>query len=129
MTRTAKPIPNNAKELKDEATDKELSAEIVKSGKPAKRLGGRWNKGFEQRNEIERPLAPRGGGKAEAEHVFRPGNVGKVEEYRGRGHTKLAGKHVSADGLVSRGGQRRIPPHGFLKTHTTARNGQRTPSF
>ena len=84
MTRTAKPIPNNAKELKDEATDKELSAEIVKSGKPAKRLGGRWNKGFEQRNEIERPLAPRGGGKAEAEHVFRPGNVGKDEEYRGR---------------------------------------------
>ena len=62
----------------------------------------------------DKPLAGRNQGKAEREGVYRPDNVGKIEEYRARGHTKVAGKHVSADGLVSRSGYRRIPPKGLL---------------
>ena len=95
--------------------DKELPEEIIKSEKPAGRFRGRWNSGFDDRHESERPLAPKGGGKAEAEHVHRPGQISKVEEYRVAGHVKLAGKHVSADGLVSRSGRRRIAPEDLLR--------------
>jgi hypothetical protein len=54
-------------------------------------------------------------GKAEREGVYRPGNVGKIEGYRAAGHTKIAGKHVSADGLVSRRGYRRVVPEALLR--------------
>jgi hypothetical protein len=58
----------------------------------------------------DKPLAGRNQGKAEREGVYRPDNVGKIEEHRARGHTKVAGKHVRADGLVSRSGFPRILP-------------------
>jgi hypothetical protein len=63
----------------------------------------------------DKPLAGRNQGKAESEGVYRPDNVGKIEEYRARGHAKVAGKHVRADGLVSRKGYRRIAPEKLLR--------------
>jgi hypothetical protein len=42
--------------------------------------------------------------------MYRPGDPIKIEKYRAAGHAKVAGKHIAADGLVSRGGKRRILP-------------------
>jgi hypothetical protein len=63
----------------------------------------------------DKPLAGRNQGKAEREGVYRPDNVGKIEEYRATGHATVAGKHVSADGLVSRSGYRRVPSEELLR--------------
>jgi hypothetical protein len=116
MPKIAKPIGEDANELKDEAIDKDLSREIIKPDKPAKRFGGRWNEGFRSRDEIVRPLAPRGGGKAEAGRVYRPNDIAKIEIFRARGFAKVAGRHVMADGLVARSGRRRIfPDHANMR--------------
>lgn len=98
--RRAAIISADAKELKSETCDKDLSREVVAKPTPPKEpLTGRWLTGFEQRHETERRLAPAGGGKAET-----------VETYRATGTVKIAGRTVSADGLVARSGRRRILP-------------------
>ena len=108
--RCAARISDDAKELRTKIRDKDLSKETAAPKPPKEPLAGRWLTGFEERNEKERKLAPRGGGKAEAEHAYRPGDVSKVEVFRSQGHTTIAGAHVSADGLVARSGRRRILP-------------------
>jgi hypothetical protein len=90
-----------------EHDDKELPEQIIRSGKSAGRFGGRWNQGFDQRHERS---ATRGGWWAESRRLYAPRDVGKTLEFRQRGHVKVAGKHIAADGLVSRGGYRRILP-------------------
>jgi hypothetical protein len=101
--------PLKAEDLKDEEQDKELNQEIIRRPtKPKGRFQGRWNAGFNSRSN--QPQLIRGNYKAQAEGVFRSADVGKVEAFRGSGHAKAAGKHVSADGLVSRRGHRRILP-------------------
>jgi hypothetical protein len=101
--------PLKAAELKDEEQDKELNQEIVKSPSPPKgKFQGRWNAGFGTRSNA--PGLIRGNYKAQAEGLFRTADASKAEIFRSSGHVKAAGKHISADGLVSRRGYRRILP-------------------
>ena len=103
----AKPLKDT--ELKDEQQDKKLHQEIIRTPAPPKgRFQGRWNTGFSTRSNA--PGLIRGNWKAQAEGLFRSPDAGKAEVFRASGHVKAAGKHVSADGLVSRGGKRRILP-------------------
>jgi hypothetical protein len=105
--------PLKESELKDERLDKGLNQEIIRTpAKPKGRFQGRWNTGFNNRSSPTQLI--RGSYKAQAEGLFRTADVGKVEAFRGSGHAKAAGKHVSADGLVARSGRRRIAPEFML---------------
>jgi hypothetical protein len=61
-------------------------------------------------------LAPKGGGKAEEERVYRPAAVEGFENFRAAGFVKIGGRRLMADGLVSRGGYRRVFSDALLET-------------
>jgi len=54
--RSAARISADAKELKTETRDGDLSREVATPKPPKEPLTGRWRHGFDQRNEKERPL-------------------------------------------------------------------------
>lgn len=78
--KVAKPLKDDARELKDEATDKNLSQEARSQDapKPRKRFGG--ESGFNQRYS---GFYVRGASKAAWEGIFAPRDAAKVEIFRG----------------------------------------------
>ena len=121
MSKVAKRLADDAKELKDETLDKNLSREIIKSDKAIERFAGRWNAGFVERRQVQ-PMAPhRDYDLTPEQEVARQkwyaDQATKIVVSPGRGDSDQArparaGKGAEA-GLVSRSGYRRIIP-GWL---------------
>ena len=89
----------------DMASDRSNSRGAVSNRKELPRTacfrGRFWNDGFGRRHR-RGPPAVRGSARSESQGLYAPDDAEKIEGFRSSGYVKINGKHIAADGQVSR---------------------------